>query len=160
MSEHETNTIVGCKFVRNDCGSLNDDYGRVIYTRRWQRVPGKGAYVAVTGGLWAGGFGPTLIYLECREPTGAVAPSGIVCFRYVRRVAACPDRLTPEMRGQVARYAPGLTPDQRMELAHESTPEWRGWLACCAPGLTPDQRMELVRADSRVETRPAEGSGD
>ena len=52
---------------------------------------------------------------------------------------------TPEWRGQVARYAPGLSPDQRFELARESTPFWRALLARDAPGLSSDQRMALAR---------------
>ena len=48
----------------------------------WQTIPGNGAYVAVTSGLTEGGYGPMLVYLECEEPTGAVAPEGVVCFRH------------------------------------------------------------------------------
>ena len=49
----------------------------------------------------------------------------------------------PEMRGELASYVPGLSPDQRMALARESTPGWREQVARYAPGLTDEQREEL-----------------
>lgn len=139
---------VGCKLLRRDYTSLRP-HGRVTYTRDWTAVPGNGAYVAVTGGLIAGGMGDVLVYLECEEPTGARALPGVVCYRRVRIVDPCPERVSPELRGELARYAPDLAPDQRVALAMESTPEWRGELARWDLGLTPDQRYLLA-----LETTP------
>ena len=134
--------IVGCKLLREDGTSLN---GEFQYQRNeWLQVPGNGAYVAITEGLTAGGIGGVLAYFECKEPTGAEAPNGVTCFRRVRWVKDAPERISPELRGEVARYAPRLSPRQRMELALKSTPEWHGRVARYAPGLSPEQRMELA----------------
>ena len=116
--------VVGCKLLRLDGRSLN---GRVQYdlSGAWQEVPGNGAYVAVTGGLTAGGEGERLVWLECREPTGAEAPAGVVTYRWVRVVAACSERVTPEWRGEVATYAPDLIAEQRVALRAATAPRWQ-----------------------------------
>ena len=135
--------VVGCKLLRLDGRSLN---GRVQYdlSGAWQEVPGNGAYVAVTGGLTTGGTGEQLVWLECREPTGAKAPEGVVTYRQARVIAACPERCAPELRGAVALYAPGLTAEQRLVLAETSTEEWRGKAARDASDLSAEQRLALV----------------
>jgi hypothetical protein len=138
--------VIGCKLLQRDGTSLNGKY-RYNLDGEWNIVPGNGAYVAVTGGLTLAGEGPKLVYLECREPTRVVAPNGVRCFRHVRVIPACPERLTRELRGEIAfRYASGLTAEQRVTLARESTPEWRGQVACYASGFTPEQRVELALA--------------
>ena len=83
--------ILGLKLLKKDGESLNDSHGRVKYPAdgSWVNVPGNGAYVARTGGLTSGGFGPTLAVIECdpesRRAAGAV-PAGVECFGRVRRV--------------------------------------------------------------------------
>ena len=83
--------ILGLKLLTKDGESLNDSHGRVKYPAdgSWVNVPGNGAYVARTGGLTSGGFGPTLAVIECdpesRRAAGAV-PAGVECFGRVRRV--------------------------------------------------------------------------
>lgn len=83
---------IGIKILRADGRSLN---GRVEHpVGEWVDVPGHGAYVAVSGGLWSAGEPPQgAIYctVECREPTGASAPDGVVCFRRVHRLPGPPD---------------------------------------------------------------------
>ena len=119
--------IVGCKLLKADGTSLN---GKFQYLRgRWQTVPGNGAYIAVTAGLTAGGKGPVLAYFECAEPTGADAPPGVQTYRRVRWIADAPDRISPDLRGWCACYAPDLTGDQRYALAAASTEYWRGLCA-------------------------------
>ena len=91
--------VVGLKLLRDDGGSLNDKYGRVIYpVGEWVAVPGNGAYVAISGGLKAGGTGPLLAAFECEQPRSADAgegmPAGVTCFRRVRRLATLPSGLT------------------------------------------------------------------
>ena len=143
-----TEVVVGCKLLTPEGQSLRAE-GRVQYRRgEWVTVPGHGAYVAVTGGIALGGIGHVLAYMECEEPTGSPAPAGVVCYRRVRWVDPCPERIAPELRGEVARYAPDLTPDQRVELAMQSTPDWRGRAACRAPGLSADQRYALAQAST------------
>jgi hypothetical protein len=139
--------IVGCKLLRDDGGSITDDHGRVIYPiGEWIEVDGNGAYVAITAGLTSGGAGPVLAYFECAEPTQALAPEGVICYRRVRRLAdPAPERISPKLRGDVACDAPDLTADQRVALARESTPEWRGHVARHAPSLTAEQRVALAR---------------
>ena len=134
--------IVGCKLLQEDGTSLN---GKFRYQHNeWQEVPGNGAYVAITAELVAGGQGPVLAYFECEDPTEAEAPDGVVCFRRVRWIEPAPDRISPELRGQIVRHAPGLSPDQRYDLALRSTPEWQGRCARHAPEFSPDQRYKLA----------------
>ena len=73
---------IGAKLL-NGNRSLN---GESVYdlSGAWNIVPGNGAYVAITGGLFAGGKGEDLRFMEGKDPTGAVAPAGVVCFRQVR----------------------------------------------------------------------------
>ena len=53
-------------------------------------------------------------------------------------------QLTPEVRGEIAADAPNLTAEQRIALARESTPEARGRVACYAEGLSGAQRVALA----------------
>ena len=147
-----TTTIVGCKLLGANGSSLRERE-RVWYTTEWQTIPGNGAYVAVTSGLTEGGYGPMLVYLECEEPTGAVAPEGVVCFRRVRIIPDAPERITPELRGEIAYYAPGLSSEQRMELARESTPDWFADIAYEVNYLTHEQLVEAVAARERRGSR-------
>ena len=74
----------GYKLLQHALTSLN---GKFQYAQNgWQTVPGNGCYVAVTDGLTVGGFGDRLFQVECREPTGAIAPIGVICYREVRLV--------------------------------------------------------------------------
>lgn len=147
--------VVGCKLLREDGGSLRES-NRVIYpVDEWIEVPGNGAYVAVTGGLTLGGVDLVLAYFECADPTGALAPRGVMCFRRVRRLPEpAPKRITPGLRGDLACWAPDLSAEQRMKLALESTPEWRGMTARYAPNLSAEQRVTLAQGSAlwwRVE---------
>lgn len=85
-------TVIGLKLLRADGMSLNSRYGRVFYpVGEWITVPGNGAYVAVSGGLHMGGWGPLLVALECDEETELHAsPSGVRCFTRVRRLEKMP----------------------------------------------------------------------
>jgi hypothetical protein len=134
--------IIGCKLLRTDGHALNGQYHYDL-SGAWNAVPGNGAYVAVEGGL-AMGDERQLVYLECAEPTGARAPNGVQCFRRVRIVPPCPERITPKLRGWVACFAPGLSAEQRIALALESTPELRGRVACFAPDFSAEQRIALA----------------
>jgi len=155
MTTEKTQYTIGCKLLKADGTSLNGQYR---YERgRWQTVPGNGAYIAVTAGLTVGGTGPVLAYFECAKPTGAPAPYGVQTYRRVRWISDAPDRISPELRGECARYAPGLTGAQRVALATSSTPdllaadltpELRGLCARHAPGLTGDQRYALAAAST------------
>jgi len=136
--------VIGCKLLQSDGTSLNGEY-RYDLSGKWNVVPGNGAYVAVTGGLPCGNMGKLLVYLDCEQPTGVKAPEGVICFRRVRVIPDCPDRITPELRGEVAYYAPKLTPRERLELARRSTPYWRGMIAYGTPGLSAEERIELAR---------------
>jgi hypothetical protein len=88
MKSHEP-SIIGCKLLRADYSSVNGDYGRrVIYAGKgWQKIPGNGAYLCVTGGLQSGGKGPILAWFRGRHPTGAGAPDGVQCFAEVKRIS-------------------------------------------------------------------------
>jgi len=164
-------TVFGAKLLRSDGTSLNGKY-KYDLSGAWNKVPGNGAYVAVTDGLTAGGNGPLLAWLECEEEVaGTEVPTGVKCFRRVRvldkfpegaapelycEIACCMLGLsaeqridlalesTPEWRGRAAYWAPGLNAKQRVELALKSTPKWRGEVACYAPGLSAEQRVELA----------------
>ena len=86
--------IIGYKLLRADGGSLTSQYERVIYpVGEWVTVLGNGAYIAITGGVDAGGVGPILTPFECAErlkPQPPGVPQGVQCFRRVRRLAKAP----------------------------------------------------------------------
>jgi ribosomal protein L31 len=136
--------VIGCKFLNADGTSLNGEY-RYDLSGKWNIVPGNGSYVAITGGLSGAKAGKLLVYLDCEQPTGAKAPEGVVCFRRVRVIPDCPDRITPELRAEVVCYSPKLTPRERLELARQSDPYWRGMIAYQMPGLSAEERLELAR---------------
>jgi hypothetical protein len=136
--------VIGCKFLNADGTSLNGEY-RYDLSGKWNIVPGNGSYVAITGGLSGAKAGKLLVYVDCEQPTGAKAPEGVVCFRRVRVIPDCPDRITPELRGEVACYSPKLTPRERLELARQSDPYWMGRIASQARDLTLEQRVDLAR---------------
>ena len=73
---------IGAKLL-NGLTSIN---GRFVYSDdgQFQKVPGNGAYVAISGNLMAGGKGSHLRYVEAEAPTGADAPDGVICFRQIR----------------------------------------------------------------------------
>jgi hypothetical protein len=89
-----TDTVIGYKLLEGD-HSLTSTYGVVTYPAdgEWHEVPGHGAYVAVSGGLYsAGGTSGdqqlVLVELECRDEVRDVSPKppeGVRCFRRVRR---------------------------------------------------------------------------
>jgi hypothetical protein len=77
--------IIGYKFLRADGSSISGEHGRIIYTRRWQKIPGNGAYVGSTWeGLCVGGMGAIIAEVECQRPTGAWASDGVACYGRVR----------------------------------------------------------------------------
>ena len=82
--------MLGLKLLTKDGESLNSSYGRVNYPAdgSWVDVPGNGAYIARTGGLTSGGYGPVCAVLECDINTrrATSAPGGVECFGRVRRV--------------------------------------------------------------------------
>jgi hypothetical protein len=139
--------VIGCKFLRADGTSLNGQY-KYDLSGKWNTVPGNGSYVAVTGGLTLAGIGDILVYLECDEPVDFGWYFGVQCFRKVRVIPPCPERIPPGLRGEVATCAPNLTPEQRMAIGHQCTPRWRGIIAYYANGLTADQRFELAMAST------------
>jgi hypothetical protein len=77
------------KFVREDCGSLTAEHGRVFYRPgEVVEAPGNGTYAAVSGGLSSGGVGERIALLaNLAEPTGASAPGGVICYRRALVVA-------------------------------------------------------------------------
>ena len=79
------------KLVREDFGSLNNDYDRVIYTEDWQDIPCKGAYCSETGeGICAGGIGRKLIELEVEEEREKPEINGVQCWGRVRMIREIP----------------------------------------------------------------------
>jgi hypothetical protein len=90
---------VGLKVVREDLGSITEVHGRVFYPRDvWIDVPGNGAYVAMTGGLFSAGDGAKCIYLEGEGIVRAPGVEGVLCFSKVRHIAPCPERLDASIR--------------------------------------------------------------
>lgn len=84
-----TKKVIGCKLLAADGGSITSQYRRVIYKRgKWVEVPGDGAYVAITGGVNRGGYGPVLAWFECQEPT-YIGDAAVQCFRRVKWID-CP----------------------------------------------------------------------
>jgi hypothetical protein len=87
-----TDITIGYKLLEGD-HSLTSRYGVVTYPAdgEWHEVPGNGAYVAVSGGLYSAGVDPTdpqLVELECRDEVLDVSPKppeSVRCFRRVRR---------------------------------------------------------------------------
>lgn len=170
---------VGCKLLTAEGESLSSVHGRVRYpVGEWVEVPGNGAYVAVTGDILCAGVGPILAYLECAEELDVqnTAP-GVRCYRRVRRLAEpAPDRISPALRAYIARWIPGVSPAERLELARtcspalraeiaryrldltaddrlalvrDCSPRLRASFACCAPDLSPEQRLALARTCTR-----------
>jgi hypothetical protein len=90
--ETMTDTVIGYKLLEGD-HSLTSTYGVVTYPAdgEWHEVPGNGAYVAVSGGLYSADVDltdPQLVKLECRDEVPDVSPKppeGVRCFRWVRR---------------------------------------------------------------------------
>ena len=93
--------MLGLKRLTKDGESLNSSYGRVNYPAdgSWVDVPGNGAYIARTGGLTSGGYGPVFAVMECDINTrrATSAPDGVECFGRVRRV--------PELEVKLKAYA-------------------------------------------------------
>ncbi|MFH1569793.1 MAG: hypothetical protein ABIL09_17485 [Gemmatimonadota bacterium] len=96
--------MIGHKLLREDGSSLREE-GRVRYPLpadgapgEWVTVPGNGAYVAHTGGLLSGGYGPLAVEMECEEEVVAAGPpEGIRCWRRVRVLrAGWPPEIIPE----------------------------------------------------------------
>jgi len=143
--------IVGCKLLRADGSSLTDEHPRVTYlVGEWITVPGNGAYVAVTGGIDAGGLGPVLAYFECRDRVYVHHPDGVACFRRVRRYGRpVPELIHPQLRGFIALCVDSLSGDERFALARGSTKRQRGLVACIGRGLSPGQRVALAMDGER-----------
>ncbi|MEW6439279.1 MAG: hypothetical protein AB1508_19175 [Pseudomonadota bacterium] len=105
--------MIGYKLLREDGSSLREVW-RYQYELpanggpgSWQVVPGNGAYLAVTGGLSAGGVGPQVARLESPDDEPDVCESGVAgvrCRRTVRVLGAWPlVDLPPEIRADVER---------------------------------------------------------
>ena len=85
---------VGLKSVNNDNTSLTNEYAKITYTKEWQKVPGNGAYVAIADSLFAGGKGSKVIFLECKEEIEVFnKPVGVKCFKWVRIIDPCPEKV-------------------------------------------------------------------
>ena len=139
--------VVGCKLLRADGSSLTDEHPRVAYpVGEWISVPGNGAYVAVTGGIDAGGIGPVLAYFECADRMVSIlCPDGVQCFRSVRRLKCpAPELISPSLRGDLALSVDSLSPDERYGLAYRSTENQRGLVACLGRGISPTRRFVLA----------------
>jgi len=90
---------IGLKIVREDDGSLTSFYGRVFYPMgEWVDVPGIGAFVAISGGLFNAGDGPKCIYLECEGRGRKAGKEGVYCFSRVRQIPPCPEKLDERLR--------------------------------------------------------------
>ena len=88
-------TTSGYKVLRADGTSLNGKFRYALPTNGkpgpWQEVPGNGSYVAHTDGLYAGGAGPLLVRMRCRdECVASDPPLGVRCWRRVRVVRILP----------------------------------------------------------------------
>jgi len=64
----------------------------------WVDVPGIGAFVAISGGLFNAGDGPKCIYLECEGEGEDSGSPGVLCFKRVRQIPPCPEKLHPHLR--------------------------------------------------------------
>jgi hypothetical protein len=96
MTLGETKSIVGLKLLAADGGSLNSEYGRIIYPEgEWVEVPGLGAFVAISDGVFSGGVGPLIAFMECdlASEIGSIYLDGVRCFRRVRRLRREEERL-------------------------------------------------------------------
>ena len=84
--------IIGYKLLASDEGSLTSYHERVFYKIGVRTtVPGNGAYVSVTGGLFSlepDSPNKILAVFECEEPIfpSNQPPQGTTCFRHVTRI--------------------------------------------------------------------------
>lgn len=148
-TENPGRVRVGCKVLRSIVPPIDGAELPIYPVGEWIDVPGSGACVAVSGGLESilpvGGSERVLVYFECKGPTAAKAPRGVAFFRQIRRLGEpAPERIPASLRGCVAWCAPGLSAQQRVDLAMRSTPDWRGQVAWKAPGLDGAQRFGLA----------------
>jgi hypothetical protein len=84
-------TLFGIKLLRQSLKSLNGQFKYSYAKGRFGKqleVPGNGSYVAVTGGLSAGGLGPVAVAVECDLDSEVFPtippPKGVRCFGRVR----------------------------------------------------------------------------
>ena len=134
--------IIGYKYLRADGSSINDEHGRVKYTRRWQTIPGNGAYVGSTwDGLCAGGVGEIIAEMECRKKLPIDGPDGVTCYRDVRVVRW----LAPPTAEPQRVYYAALAEPQRVYNAALAEPQ-RVYYAAIAE---PQRVYEAATAEPR-----------
>lgn len=125
--------IYGLKLLTEEGTSLSWQYPPVTYpVNEWVNVPGNGAYVAITDKLLSVRSGELLVQMECEEPTGAYALYGIVCYRWVRRLAEIDmewvTTLSDALRTAVAEHGPD---GRRDALVNDSGWQVRRAVAWC-----------------------------
>ena len=125
---------LGFKLLRPDGTSPNGRFkyrldppveGWESIPEEWDVVPGNGCYVAMTHGLFAAGEAqgiknPIITVVGTAGPmTGVVTPEGVECFRCVRVLRVITDIREleiPSLRGEAARYMPGIKLTDRLEI--------------------------------------------
>lgn len=146
-------TIYGVKYLNNG-RSLN---GKIEYPlNQWIEVPGNGAYIAHTRGLWsAGKKGAEYALFECGgEVVGIDTPKGVKCWRWVKRIKN--DGLLGQYLDACAAlnpwaalmYAADKLRPERLDACAEAEP-WAA-LKCAAGSLSPE------RLDACAEAAPQE----
>ena len=139
--------ILGLKLLTKDGESLNSSHGRVKYPAdgSWVDVPGNGAYVARTGGLASGGYGPVFAVMECDINTrrATSAPDGVECFGRVRRV--------PELEVKLKADAARAKADAACSAARAKADA--AWSAASATAY--DARAKADAASARADAASA-----
>lgn len=143
--------VVGCAYVAEDGCILGERLPCPL--NEWLYVSGHGVGISITGSYGRGPKSCTTGYFECKGLKGFnLAFRGVQHFSFVRRVVACSERITPELRADLAGFATDMSVEQRMELARRSNAQGLVWAARFAPDLTSSQRLELAM-ESTAEWR-------
>ena len=146
---HTTQSGIGYKLLAADEGSLTLDHERVFYKIGVRTtVPGNGAYVAVTGGLFSlQRDSPDKIFavLLCEGSVIPIEipPQGTLCFRHVTRVPVTVDdlaRLAVEAADRDVRQAAVARVDDQSLLARVAVED-----AYCYVRRAAVARVELLR---------------
>ena len=147
--------MIGYKHLRADGSSLNGKFKYLLPVDGapgpWQDVPGNGAYIAVTDGLFAGGDDPQgmLVRMEGDEqkPGPPSEVKGVLCSRRVRLLAvafsagdslpALTADLGPGVQWWLAKRLPVK---QLPALTAAFSPDAQRWLAERLPELSSYRR--------------------
>lgn len=122
--------MIGYKLLNSDGTSPNGQF-KYDLEGSWTEVPGNGSYVAMTEGFYYSNEAksikdPIFVKMGCDEPTGSQCPEPVMCFRRVRVIEVLKDirDLPANLRGEAARYMPGLPLKTRLEILRTTKPSW------------------------------------